>query len=60
MRGTPTQKANPVLGLAFEVTTLKMVKAARIAWATILIKSRQLILFDGAGFGISCACAKWR
>lgn len=29
----------------------KTVEAARIAWAAILIKTRQLILFDGAGFG---------
>ncbi len=29
----------------------KMVEAARIAWAAILIKSRQLISFDGAGSG---------
>ena len=28
-----------------------MLEAARIAWAAILIKTRQLILFDGAGFG---------
>ena len=29
-----------------------MVEAARIAWAAILIKTHQLILFDGAAFGI--------
>jgi len=40
--------------------TKKMVEAARIAWAAILIKTRQLILFDGAGFGIFAAWAKWR
>jgi len=39
---------------------LKMVEAARIAWAAILIKTRQLILFDGAGFGIFVACARRR
>jgi hypothetical protein len=37
-----------------------MVEAARIAWAVILIKTRQLILFDGAGFGNFIACAKRR
>jgi len=37
-----------------------MVEAARIAWAAILIKARQLILFDGASFGILDACIKWR
>jgi hypothetical protein len=37
-----------------------MVEAARIAWAAILIKTRQLILFDGAGFGIFVTCAKRR
>jgi hypothetical protein len=31
---------------------IKIVEAARIAWAAILIKTRQLILFDGAGFGV--------
>lgn len=30
---------------------IKTEEAARIAWAAILIKTRQLILFDGAGFG---------
>ena len=35
-------------------------EAARIAWVVILIKTRQLILFDGAGFGIFAACAKRR
>jgi hypothetical protein len=38
----------------------ELVEAARIAWAAILIKPRQLISFDGAGFGIFVACAKWR
>jgi hypothetical protein len=37
-----------------------MVEAARIAWAAILIKTRQLILFDGAAFGIFVARAKRR
>jgi hypothetical protein len=37
-----------------------MVEAARIAWAAILIKTGQLILFDGAGFGNFVACAKCR
>jgi hypothetical protein len=37
-----------------------MVEAARIAWAAILIKTRQLILFDVAAFGIFAACAKYR
>lgn len=39
---------------------IKMVEAARIAWAVILIKTRQLILFDGAGIGIFVVCAKQR
>jgi hypothetical protein len=40
---------------------IKMVEAARIAWAAaILIKTRQLILFDGAGFGIFVACEQRR
>jgi hypothetical protein len=38
----------------------KMVEAVRIAWVAILIKTYQLILIDGAGFGIFVACAKWR
>jgi hypothetical protein len=38
----------------------KMVEAARIAWAAILIKTHQLILFDGVGFGIFVARAKRR
>lgn len=38
----------------------KMLEAARIAWAANLIKTRQLILFDGAGFGIFVARAKRR
>jgi hypothetical protein len=37
-----------------------MVEAARNAWVAILIKTRQLILVDGAGFGIFIASAKWR
>jgi hypothetical protein len=43
-----------------KASEMKMVEAARIAWAAILIKTRQLILVDGAAFGIFVACAKRR
>ncbi|MCA0314839.1 MAG: hypothetical protein LCH63_13540 [Candidatus Melainabacteria bacterium] len=39
---------------------IKMVEAARIVWAADLIKTLQLILFNGAAFGLFVARAKRR